>query len=133
MNTACVLPTPPADISVGWDSSPGLPPQNPDGTGVPSYDADSPLPLPPRLKIPSERDLWIYEQVVIQRMSQYEVAEQSELSQPRVHQILREMSAWVADNTPGFAAGLTKEQQLRLVHYNTTAEMDRLLQALDDL
>ncbi len=126
MNTTCVVP-PAADISVGWDSSPVLPPQNTDAAEVPSHHADSPpnrAPLPPRLKIPSERDLWIYEQVVIYKMSQYEVAEESDLSQPRVHQILQEMSAWVADNTPGFAAGLTTEQQLRLVHYNSTRQLE---------
>ncbi len=126
MNTTCVAP-PAADISVGWDSSPVLPPQNTDAAEVPSHDANSPPnppPLPPRLKIPSERDLWIYEQVVIYKMSQYEVAEESELSQPRVHQILQEMSAWVADNTPGLAASLTQEQQLRLVHYNSTRQLE---------
>jgi hypothetical protein len=76
------------------------------------------------LKVPRERDMEIYEQVVFARMSQREVAEMHEISQPRVHQILQEMAAWMADNTPGFVAALTPEQRLRLVHYNVTKQLE---------
>jgi hypothetical protein len=41
-----------------------------------------------------------------------------------VNQILKEMAAWMADNTPAFAAGLTPEQKLRLVHYNVTQQLE---------
>lgn len=82
------------------------------------------LPADVSLKVPSERDMEIYEQVVFARMSQREVAEMHEISQPRVHQILQEMAAWMADNTPGFVAGLTPAQRLRLVHYNVTKQLE---------
>jgi hypothetical protein len=87
-------------------------------------DAVQEAALPPPIRVPTPRDLEIYDQVVVARMSQREVAEIHGISQPRVHQVLREMAAWVADNTPGFAAGLSPEQRLRLVHYNVTRQLE---------
>lgn len=76
------------------------------------------------LKVPSDRDLQIYETAVFAGRSQREVAKEFGVSQPRVNQVLKEMAAWMADNTPAFAAGLTPEQKLRLVHYNVTQQLE---------
>src|SRR5688500_15384952 len=89
---------------------------------VPVVEPERPEEAAPRLadvllKVPSDRDFEIYEQAVFAGMPQRVVAKKHGISQPRVHQILREMAAWMADNTPAFAAGLTPEQKLRLVHY----------------
>lgn len=87
--------------------------------------AELPPPLPDvSLKVPSDRDLQIYESAVFAGRSQREVAKEFGVSQPRVNQILKEMAAWMADNTPAFAAGLTPEQKLRLVHYNVTQQLE---------
>ena len=74
--------------------------------------------------VPTDRDFEIYEQAVFAGMPQRVVAKKHGISQPRVHQILREMAAWMADNTPAFAAGLTPEQKLRLVHYNVAQQLE---------
>ena len=74
--------------------------------------------------VPDDRDFEIYEQAVFAGMPQRLVAKKHGISQPRVHQILREMAAWMADNTPAFAAGLTPEQKLRLVHYNVVQQLE---------
>jgi hypothetical protein len=90
--------------------------------------AEPAVPSPPPAgilpKVPSRRDIEVYEDAVIAGMPQRQVAKKHSLSQPRVHQILREMGAWMADNTPGFATGLTPEQRLRLVHYNVTKQLE---------
>jgi hypothetical protein len=68
--------------------------------------------------------LQIYETAVFAGRSQREAAKEYGVSQPRVNQILKEMAAWMADNTPAFAAGLTPEQKLRLVHYNVVQQLE---------
>jgi len=96
---------------------------------VPVAEPERPEEAAPRLagvslKVPTDRDFEIYEQAVFAGMPQRLVAEKHGISQPRVHQILREMAAWMADNTPAFAAGLTPEQKLRLVHYNVVQQLE---------
>lgn len=82
-------------------------------------------PLPNvSLKVPSDRDLQIYESAVFAGRSQRDVAREFGVSQPRVNQILREIAAWMADNTPSFCSGLTPEQKLRLVHYNVVQQLE---------
>jgi hypothetical protein len=85
---------------------------------------DSPLRSDISLKVPSDRDLQIYETAVFAGRSQREVAKEFGVSQPRVNQILKELAAWMADNTPNFASGLTPEQKLRLVHYNVVQQLE---------
>ena len=92
--------------------------------------ADAPPLADISLKVPRSRDIEVYEQVVFACRSQRDVAEMHAISQPRVHQILHEMSAWMADNTPGFAAGLTPQQRLRLVHFNVTKQLEHQQQCL---
>jgi len=96
---------------------------------VPVAEPERPEEAAPRLadvslKVPTDRDFEIYEQAVFAGMPQRLVAKNHGISQPRVHQILREMAAWMADNTPAFAAGLTPEQRLRLVHYNVVQQLE---------
>lgn len=82
-------------------------------------------PLPKgSLKVPSDRDLQIYESAVFAGRSQRDVAKEFRVSQPRVNQILKEIAAWMADNTPSFCSGLTPEQELRLVHYNVVQQLE---------
>ncbi|MCE9525311.1 MAG: hypothetical protein K8R36_04570, partial [Planctomycetales bacterium] len=85
---------------------------------------DSPPLLGVNLKVPTDRDLQIYETVVFAGRSQREVAREFGVSQPRVNQILKELAAWMADNTPSFCSGLTPEQKLRLVHYNVVQQLE---------
>ncbi len=92
--------------------------------------ADAPPLADISLKVPRSRDIEVYEQVVFACRSQRDVAEMHAISQPRVHQILHEMSAWMADNTPGFAAGLTPQQRLRLVHFNVTKQLEHQQECL---
>jgi len=87
-------------------------------------DGHSPPLADVSLKVPSDRDLQIYEVVVFAGRSQREVAKEFGVSQPRVNQILKELAAWMADNTPSFCAGLTPEQKLRLVHYNVVQQLE---------
>ncbi|MFN0020154.1 MAG: hypothetical protein ACKVP0_17985 [Pirellulaceae bacterium] len=74
--------------------------------------------------VPSDRDLQIYEAAVFAGRSQRDVAREFGVSQPRVNQILKELAAWMADNTPSFCSGLTPEQRLRLVHYNVVQQLE---------
>ena len=92
--------------------------------------ADAPPLADISLKVPRSRDIEVYEQVVFACRSQRDVAEMHAISQPRVHQILHEMAAWMADNTPGFAAALTPQQRLRLVHFNVTKQLEHQQQCL---
>ena len=90
-----------------------------------------PPELPARkAKIPSERDVEIYQQVVFAHRSQRDVARSFGLSQPRVNQILREIAAWMADNTPGLFTGLSGPQRLRLLHYNARKQLEYHQQSL---
>ena len=93
--------------------------------GIGNGPAQAPPPLPDvSLKVPSDRDLQIYETVVFAGRSQRAVAKEFGVSQPRVNQILKEIAVWMADNTPSFCSGLTPEQQLRLVHYNVVQQLE---------
>src|SRR5687768_1511083 len=63
--------------------------------------------------VPRLRDLQIYEYVVFQQMSQYDVAQLFDITQPRVCQIVQEVRAWkstVAWEVPG----MTDRQQMNL-------------------
>lgn len=95
---------------------------------LPPEPAEPAVPAPPPLtdisiKAPSSRDMEVYEDVVFAGMSQRQVAKKHGISQPRVHQILKELAAWMADHTPGYAAGLTPPQQLRLAHHTVTMQL----------
>jgi len=76
--------------------------------------------------VPSDRDLTIYQQIVVEGKSQREVAKEHGLSQPRVNQIVQELTPWVADNLPGHAAHLTKAKQLGLVKWIVRERLDHL-------
>lgn len=100
-------------------------------------EADWSPPLPDvSLKVPSDRDLQIYEEAVFAGLPQRKVAQNFGVSQPRVNQVLKEIAAWMADNTPNFVSGLTPEQKLRLVHYNVVQQLEHqrcvLMQAWED-
>ena len=82
------------------------------------------------LRVPAGRDLEIYEEVVFARRSQRNVAAEYGVSQPRVFQILRQVAAWLVETTPGFAAGLTPEQKLKLAHYNAEQQLTHHHQCL---
>jgi hypothetical protein len=113
MNTAACLVS---EVDVlPMESVVGSEPEKPVG--------NSPLP-DVSLKVPSDRDLQIYETAVFAGRSQREVAKEFGISQPRVNQILKELAAWMADNTPNFCSGLTPEQKLRLVHYNVVQQLE---------
>ena len=96
---------------------------------LPPEEAGTTSPLPVAAgtacpTVPSDRDLQIYEVVVFAGRSQRDVAREFGVSQPRVNQILKEIAAWMADNTPNFCSGLTPEQKLRLVHYNVVQQLE---------
>ncbi|MGI8979254.1 MAG: hypothetical protein ACR2FY_08520 [Pirellulaceae bacterium] len=118
MNTAACLISEP-DV---FSPEPAIAPESaePEVPEVPS-------PPPPRedisLKVPSGRDMEVYEDVEFAGMTQRQAAKKHGISQPRVHQILQEMAAWMADNTPGVAAGLTRPQQLRLAYHTVTMQL----------
>jgi predicted transcriptional regulator len=69
-------------------------------------------------KVPRQRDLKIYEYVVFQQMSQYDVAELFGISQPRVCQIVEEVRTWKS-TVPGQIPGMTDEQQVNLATHET--------------
>ncbi|HUE71729.1 MAG TPA: hypothetical protein VMP01_12655 [Pirellulaceae bacterium] len=69
-------------------------------------------------KVPRLRDLQIYEYVVFQQMSQYDVAQIFDLTQPRVCQIVQEVRAWKSTVAWEFP-GMTGEQQMNLATHET--------------
>lgn len=69
-------------------------------------------------KVPRLRDLQIYEYVVFQQMSQYDVAEIFDVTQPRVCQIVQEVRAWKSTVAWEFP-GMTGEQQMNLATHET--------------
>ncbi|HUE70098.1 MAG TPA: hypothetical protein VMP01_04345 [Pirellulaceae bacterium] len=85
-------------------------------------------------KVPRLRDIQIYESVVFEKMSQYDVAEIFGLSQPRVCQIVEEVRTWKA-TVPWEVAGMTDEQQINLATHETrqwlTVIRDKALEKAD--
>ena len=114
MNTAACLVS---DVDV-------LPLESVVGSGPTVSDGKSPPLRDVSRKVPSDRDLQIYETVVFTGRSQRAVAREFGVSQPRVNQILKEIAVWMSDNTPSFCSGLTPEQKLRLVHYNVVQQLE---------
>ncbi|MFN0020484.1 MAG: hypothetical protein ACKVP0_19680 [Pirellulaceae bacterium] len=121
MNTAACLASDvdvlPLESCRGGSAS--LPPEETGTTSPPPVAAGTACPT-----VPSDRDLQIYEAAVFAGRSQRDVAREFGVSQPRVNQILKEIAAWMADNTPSFCSGLTPEQKLRLVNYNVVQQLE---------
>ncbi len=86
-------------------------------------------------KVPILRDIRIYESVVFEKISQYDVAEIFGISQPRVCQIVQEVRTWKS-TVPWEFAGMTDEQQINLATHETRRWLevirDKCLAKADD-
>jgi predicted transcriptional regulator len=69
-------------------------------------------------QVPRLRDLRIYEYVVFEEMSQHDVAQIFDVTQPRVCQIVQEVRAWLS-TVPWEFPGMTDEQQMNLATHET--------------
>ena len=76
------------------------------------------------LKAPSERAQEIYYPAVVESRSQREIAKEFNSSQPRVHQIVAKVLAWVGDTLPAAAGEMTAWQRFQAAKQITR---DRLL------
>ena len=74
-----------------------------------------PIQAAAALKAPSERAQEIYYQATIESRSQREIAKEFQISQPRVHQIIAQVLAWVGDTLPGVAGEMTARQRFQAV------------------
>jgi hypothetical protein len=77
-------------------------------------------PLPP-----SERDLEIFERVVVEAATTRQAAHEFELSQTRIVQIRDRVAAWIASTLPELP-GLSPRQRLRLAAHTAEARLDHL-------
>ncbi|MBC7857133.1 MAG: hypothetical protein IAF94_27190 [Pirellulaceae bacterium] len=124
MNTAACLISQPDVLS----PEPAISPESaePEVSEVPS----PPLRENISLRVPSGRDLEIYQEVVSGGMTQRRAAKKHGISQPRVHQIVQEMTPWMADNTPELPVGLAPPQLLRLAYHTRAIQLRHLFETL---
>ena len=84
-------------------------------------------PKPTDLKNPSGRDTIIFYECRVLKRTQEEVAQQFELSQARVSQIVKRVSQWRADASPAEGGELERDQSRRLTHWEGKQRIEKFL------
>ena len=84
-------------------------------------------PKPTEPEQPSGRDTTIFYECRVLKRTQQEVAQQFEMSQARVSQIVKQVSQWRADASPAEGGELERDQSRRLTHWEGRQRIEKFL------
>ena len=82
---------------------------------------------PTRPKQPSGRDTTIFYECRVLKRTQQDVAQQFEMSQARVSQIVKQVSQWRADASPAEGGEFERDQSRRLAHWEGKQRIEKFL------